>query len=154
MDTRNGRVAFAFANLSTDLPSVVEPHDVYLRIVSDFSVSVDGERIYDEQLFTIVEFAVESQAWLRRRWMRRAFVFTSMEAEEPLLWIRPNNWIVPYGTNWTVGSDITGQQSPGIDFEEIKAALNNLHEGLSLQVKSRFNHDIETLFDWRTAHIG
>jgi hypothetical protein len=105
------------------MSAVVETHEVYLRIVADFEVIIDGCVIYAEQLFTVVEFAIASQAWVRGpRSSERDFIFTSMESEdEGLVWIKNHNG------EWRLGSaiectsagprqllDVTGALMPSI----------------------------------------
>lgn len=91
--------SLTFCNLTTeerpqDLP------DVLIRTTADFELRVDGELIYGEPDFPVVELAGALTAWARRPAASRPdFEFDSMSTPEPG-WV----WLRRERGGWRVGS--------------------------------------------------
>ena len=143
MDSLSNKVTIEFSNLAADIPAVLEPYEALLNIVADFSVTVDTNLVYDEQLFPVVEFAIESHRWARQLVVKNDFVFASIEAQGPLLWIKRSQH------SWIVGSDICNSRSPAVTFDDIKKGINDFYKKLNVEVKKRFTYDLNSLEDWR-----
>jgi len=84
MDSVSRQVMFSFARVTSTVDDEQEPWQLLLRIVADFSVSLEGREFFAESEFTVVEFASVASEWLRHG--DGSLLFTSMESEErPLL---------------------------------------------------------------------
>jgi hypothetical protein len=90
MDSIPGKIAILF-ELSEELH---EPPKEYwqflLWIMADFTIRIDGRVFFSTPFFTVVELAAQYCLWRSAHPDADAsFVFTSMEADEPLLFITP-----------------------------------------------------------------
>lgn len=139
------KVEFRFESLGQDVPALVEPFHFYLNVTGDFAARVDDEVVYSEEMFTVVEFAIQTQRWQRGLFRRyRDFIFTSMEAEGPLLWIkRPSAG----GRGRVIGS-VDCRESKVVPPKSIKLALDTYHRKLREDVEAKWNYDIDLLFQW------
>jgi hypothetical protein len=139
-------VVFSYRNLLHEGSALVEPWEVYLQIVADFEVSVMGRIIYSEKLFPVVEFAVQSQAWLINVAQNaQDFVFSSMESEDQGL-----VWIKACDSEWLVGSVFEeAEPSSPVQLIAIQSALDNFYMSLRSDVRARFQADIASLFAWK-----
>lgn len=135
---------FSYSNLSYNGICPTEPWQVYLHIVADFEVNVDGCLLYAEQLFPVVEFVIEAQVWARGLPGKVTdFIFASMESEqEALIWIRSCD------EAWRIGSTMEGTSSGPLQVTEAVGALNDLYHRLRADVAGTLHTDIEDLFAW------
>ena len=149
--SNQGSLSFLYANLTNEGSALVEPWEVYLRIVADFQVLVGGRTLYSESLFPVVEFAIQSAAWSSRVVQGGPdFVYTSMEAdEEGLVWIKPA------GERWQIGSVFQEKVDPlpPLELFEVQLAVDDFYAGLRRDVLALFQVDISGLFSWKGIGI-
>lgn len=145
MDRVPQEVVFSFADVVADTDTLSQPWQVYLRIVGNFLMTVAGRTLYTEQGFCLVEFAIQSQLWLRQvRASGEDFVYSSQESEEMgLVWIKRDN------SKWKVGSIHQEYDEPRLfDLDQLEMALVRYFDALNHEVQQKFRVDITSLFDW------
>jgi hypothetical protein len=145
------RIEFRWRDLSQEVPTLREPHDLFLHVVATFSVVVNHQVIYEEELFAVVEFAINSQRWSSEAGLTQEdFVYTSMDAEEEgLVWFRKQS------DGWRVGSVF--QQCDctlALELREIQSSIDEYYASLRGAIKKQFGRDIKELFDWSGKRIS
>lgn len=93
-------IAFRLGRLEVEPPGVKRPVDTVTSVVTDFEIDVDGECLFSETSFPVIELAGALLRWKSVSGEGRCdFEFESMDFEEPgLMWIRRE------GDGWRVGS--------------------------------------------------
>jgi hypothetical protein len=140
------RIELRWRDLLQEVPTLREPHDLFLHVVATFSVAVNHQVIYEEELFSVVEFAIISQTWSSEVSLTQEdFVYTSMEAEEEgLVWFRKQ------ADGWRVGSIFQQRECTlALDLGEIQSSLDEYYASLRGAIKKQFALDIKDLFVWR-----
>src|SRR5690348_8559472 len=148
MDSVPCQVTFSYDRLSRSRSSLSQPWEICLGIDASFRVDVAGENIYSEELFPVVEFAVDAEIWsATAQQTQQDFAYTSMDAEQKGL-----IWVKRVEGGWQLGSALRekGASKP-VDLLEIQAALDAFYFRLREDVKTIFGVDINVLFDWQRA---
>ena len=102
MDCISNQLEFIFENLQLDesFEPFLEDWQLELGVVADFQILADGEVLYSEKEFCLVEFAKQVWDWTADvADCKRDFCYHSLESDEPtLVWIKRRNGL------WAVGS--------------------------------------------------
>ena len=136
-----------FANLHVDNSSLAEDHELLLRVVADFRISVAGKVLYEEPEFCVVEFGVQAIEWVRKLVHHGDFIYRTMEAEEPGF-----VWVKRHGTGWQIGSIYQSSEATEMPLNVIASAIEDYWLRLHKTVGERFGRDIGTLLPF-TARL-
>lgn len=148
MDRIPGQIEIEFAELHADQSDLADASDILLRIVGRFRLTATGRIIFEEDDFTVVEFAAAVSKWLDRvHETRDDFEFESMEAEEI-----GSIYVKKRGSQWEIGS-IFQQNEVACLFtlDEVVDAFRDYLSRLSTEVRRVFSIDIGRFL--RTASI-
>jgi len=150
MDSISGKrtetIAFEFSELSTDRPTLVEPWEVYLGIVGTFKVVSADKIIFSEQMFTVLELAVEMRLWQEYdKRLNVDFIYRSMETDEiGLVWVKRQA-----DDGWVVGSTQNPVRSGVLTDVELDRAILSFYSGLRRAVRREFDINIDETLAWR-----
>ena len=146
---RTEAVIFQFSDLVSDRATLLDPWEVYLGVVGNFAVISNHGTVLSEQMFTVVELAIELLLWAqydKERWID--FIFRSMETEEiGLLSIRAQNKNCGM---WIVTSTTTIESCHVADLEMVSAILD-FYNRLKAAVLDSFSINIDRVLEWRRA---
>lgn len=132
------------SGLRSDPPRLSDEIDLVANIEADLRLAVDGQVVYEEVSFPVVELALALVRWLATPPDDRSgFEFDSMSAEEPgLIWIRR------VGDGWRVGS-IHQERSDlrALTSVEIEALIRGFVAQISDGFEARFGSSAWGLLD-------
>jgi hypothetical protein len=140
MDCVPGKVMLSFTGLRSTVDDPKEPWQLLLRVVADFSLTIDGRPFYEESDFPVVEFASQVGKWLHRD--NHDFLYVSMEsAEDPLLafYRLKDNQFRIYSPHQEF------ETTAKVDRQELCDALTSFNEELSRKVGSELGLMIDDL---------
>ena len=91
-------VVIRFDGLIAESEDLSEPWQLLLRVDSRIGIDVDAKPVYEEDLFPVVEFAVQAKRWADQATdSGLEFTYRSMDSDEPaLLWFKrvPDGWSI------------------------------------------------------------
>lgn len=83
-----------------------------LWIMAEFTIRIEGQVFFSSPYFTVVELAAQYSLWRRAHPDSGSrFVFTSIEADEPLLFITPNKDELWLTSPWEQHRQVHGLRS-------------------------------------------
>jgi len=119
---------------------------LYLRIAAQIAVEIDSNAVYREELFPVVEFAMQADRWAGNVGEDGPdFTYQSIESDEPaLLWFRRGS------DGWKIGSSDgpSPVESCSVPLFAITGAVRDYYDRLRADVLSAFRRDINTLRGW------
>jgi hypothetical protein len=141
------RLEFRFRVTSADRSQLLDRWDSLLRIEGDFAILVEGRGLYTEVLFPLVEFAVEALKWIGSPGEPDGFLYESVEAEEPLIWIKRTD----DEDGWQVGKIHESYSEPAVfTTDDIRSAISTYVEDLRTILNRDFGIDIDPVL-WPPA---
>ena len=130
-------MSLTFAEARIDRRGLPRPYDVLLGVEATLRLTMaDGQVVYEEQFFPIVELAVALQDWLCDGFaVGSDFSFDSVESDDTgLLWCRA------CGSGWRIGA--------------LEQDFPDLTMYSQAEVKALFSRFIATVDEWLKAEIG
>jgi hypothetical protein len=136
------KLEIEFNGLSFDGNQPSYSWQVVHRFVGNFMISVDGQVLYSEVEFCLVEFAVQVLQWLQRaKATDQDFSYSSVESERPGL-----VWIVERNGKWQIGSICQEYSEEGLfTLDEISAAVEAYVNKLKGELVREFGIDADEL---------
>lgn len=114
-----------------------------LRIVATCTVTTDVGELLSEEEFPIVELAAQLDYWLRKD-VGLPFTYDSAEAEEVLVWFKPER------EGWRIGSDWQKQPSDRLfSLEELTSAASLYIGRVKTEVRATLNIDVTPAYRLR-----
>jgi hypothetical protein len=136
-------IRFDFAYVHLDGPRPRDAIEIMLRIVATCTVTADEVELLSEPEFPIVELAAQLDYWLRKD-AGMPFTYDSAEAEEALVWFKPEV------QGWRIGSDWQKQPNDQLfPIEELTSAASSYIGRVKTEVKATLNIDVTPAFRLR-----
>lgn len=139
MDRIPSEVIFSFSELRSTIDDIGAQWQLLLRVVANFTISINARQFYAEEEFPVVEFASQAAEWLRDD--RGDLLYASMESEEkPLIgFYRQNGHFLAHSASQAFESTKT------IDREVLRDALTSFIEELRRRTETDLALNIEAV---------
>jgi len=142
MDIVSSKINIIYKFSDQEFFRLKENWEIFLRVVGNFRIEVNGKVLYSEVEFCLVEFAVQIAEWLRQIETNEVdFEYCSMESEDPgLVWVKKKN------NGWIIGSVYQQHEEINIfDMEDIRKVFSGYIEMLKQDLEEIYNIDISKL---------